>query len=236
MKIHLFVISWTGKREAAEAIVASASHADFRTVIYSNATESLEEGTGEWLSVPNAWFFGRKFERALDAFHPEADIFLLVQADAVLDDWNRVIDRCREAFRDETVGVWAPHVHHSWWTNERVVMGEGSVGSVVAQTDGIAWAFRRSTVERLRSMDYACNNLGWGVEWAAIVHAHTEGRRAYRDQTISVFHPTGSGYNHGDARAQMNAYLSQLTASEKAYFHWLVSFTVRPLGAPLGPS
>jgi len=29
-----------------------------------------------------------------------------------------------------------------------------------------------------------------------------------------VFHPPGSGYNHGDARAQMNAYLSQLTASE----------------------
>ena len=236
MKIHLFVISWTGKREAAEAIVASASRADFRTVIYSNASESPEEGTGEWVSVPNAWFFGRKFERALEAFHPEADIFLLVQADAVLADWNRVIDRCREAFRDETVGVWAPQVDYTFFTDARVVLRPSKVGWVVAQTDGIVFSFRRSTAERLKNLDYSVCNLGWGIDWAAIVHAHTEGREAHRDTHIHVHHPKGSGYDPAIAHAQMRALLRQLTVAEQDHFVALERFALRPLGVSLGPS
>lgn len=227
MRIHLFVVSWEGKREAAEAIVSTATEADFRTVIYSAADERRETGTGEWLQMPNAAYFGLKFERALRAFHDDADVLLLVQADAVYADWNQVVSRCRTAFQDDNVGVWAPHVHHSWWTNQRVVMQETPIGSVVAQTDGIVFAFRRSTVKRLRRLGYYMNNLGWGVEWAAIAHAYTEGRLAYRDQTLQVYHPQGSGYDHRQARVQQASFLSQLMVDEVARIRFLLAFATR---------
>lgn len=236
MKIHLFVISWEGKHDAADAIVVSATSADYRTVIYSNAAETEESGAGEWLQVPNDWFFGRKFERALRAFRSDADIFLLVQGDAEFGDWNWIVSRCREAFHHPDVGVWAPHVHHSWWTNDRVIIGETEIGSIVAQTDGIVFAFRRSTAERLLRFDYSCNNLGWGVEWAAIVHAYSEGRLAFRDQTLSVYHPPGSGYNHDEARTQMSAYVQQFTIEERARMNILSAYTTRQQGGPFGPS
>jgi len=228
MRVHLFVIGWEGKHDAVERIVSSASTADFRTVIYSNASGERESGTGEWIAVPNTAFFGLKFARALECFHADADVFLLVQGDAVYEDWSAIVAQCRAAFTDDTVGVWAPHVDYSWWTNERVVMGQGSMGSVVAQTDGICFAFRRSTVKRLRRLDYAGNNLGWGVEWAAIAHAATEGRYAWRDQTLTVQHPQGSGYNHTEARQQQAWFLERLTPQEIGIVHRLLSFVMRP--------
>jgi hypothetical protein len=228
MKIHVFIISWSGKHEAAEAIAASCTEGDYVTVVYSNREEAKEQGSREWLQVPDAYYFGRKFFAALGHFASDADLLFLIQADAETNDWNEVLRRCRLAFSDPTVGVWAPDVHYSWWSNERVIYGNHPKGAIVAQTDGIAFAFRRSTVERLRRMDYECNNLGWGVEWAAICHARTEGRLIIRDTTLRIRHPKGSGYDHTAARTQMNEYLAQLTPTERQHFHTLVQHTLRP--------
>jgi len=72
------------------------------------------------------------------------------------------------------------------------------------------------------------NNLGWGIEWAAIAHAYTEGRRAYRDQTLRVHHPQGSGYNHHEARVQQRSYLAQLSDEEQAHIRAMLLFATRP--------
>jgi hypothetical protein len=228
MRIHVFVISWEGKHDAAESIVSACTSADYRTVIYSNKDEKEETGTGEWIQVPNAHFFGRKFEAALNAFKPNADIFFLIQADVVSDQWNVILEACRKAFEDDQVGVWAPSVDWTWWTNERVGMGRTPTGLIVAQTDGIVMSCRASTVSALQKLDYSCNNLGWGVEWPVITHAYTEGRLAFRNADLWVKHPPGSGYDHREARSQMNAFLAQLPPHEQTRMNMLLHYAIRP--------
>jgi len=227
MKVHLFVISWNERSEEAEAIVREASAADYRTVIYSNAAETPETGTGEWIQVPNDYYFGRKFHTALELFESDADIFLLVQADAKCADWNQLIERCKRGLANPLVGVWGPNVSHTWWTNQRVAIQPTPAGVAVTQTDGIVFAFGRDIFARLCQMNYVCNNLGWGVEWAAICHAYANNRLVIRDMDVSVYHPAGSGYDHTLARAQQSVFLTQLTPQEAVQFSLLSQFSSR---------
>ncbi len=218
-KIQVFVISWNGMHDKAEAI-AQAIHpvVDRVSVIYSNKDETEEMGTGHWEQVSNEYYFGRKFKRALDLF--TGDIFVLIQADAYHENWPQVLRRCAGSFGIPELGVWAPNVDWSWWTTERVKLGNyGKTGlSMVAQTDGIIFALRSDVADRIRGLDYECNNLGWGIEWAAIAYAYSHDLLVLRDETITVNHPKGSGYDHSAAREQQNDFLSRLTPQERIMY------------------
>jgi hypothetical protein len=85
----------------------------------------------------------------------------------------------------------------------------------VMQTDGIVFALAPAIQQRLRSMDYACNNLGWGIDWAAVAHALCSGHLVLRDTALHVSHTRGSGYDTQAAEAQMRAFLVQLTVPER---------------------
>jgi len=221
--------------DKAEAIAAAvAPHVASTTVIYSNAEEAEEYGTGHWERVPNDFFFGRKFKRALDLFMTATstspvDLFMLIQADAVHPDWPKVLTRCLWAFGIPDLGVWCPKVDWSWWTTERVRLGDyGQTGlKMVAQTDGICWAIRREVVERIQRLDYDCNNLGWGVEWAAVAYAYAHNLLVLRDETVIVGHPKGSGYDHTEARRQQDLFLNQLSTQEKIQQALLFRYAAR---------
>ena len=215
-------------REKAEALAATLLPlADFVTVIYSNPEEAEEEGTGEWIKVPNEYFFGRKFREALK--RNKGDIFLNIQADASSSEWEKIFQKCREAYAQiPRLGVWQPNLDWTWWTTDRVRLGNLTPElAVVAQTDGITFAVNQEVVSRLLELDYDRNNLGWGVEWAAIVYAYSHNLLVLRDTSVKVLHPKGSGYDHTEARKQQDAFLDQLSPQEKLQYFLLYRFVTR---------
>jgi uncharacterized membrane protein len=221
--LHAFIICWAGKEENVETIARSiVGVADRVTVIYSTQDESERNGSGEWVQVPNEWFYGRKFRRTLEL--STADITLQIQGDVSCGDWKTLIERCRHVYETTpAVGIWAPEVDYTWWDTEAVGIHRDVEKQLtyVSNTDGIIWSFSKSVRERLSQFTYEMNNFGWGVECAAIAHAYANNMLVLRDMTTAVVHPVGCGYGRVEASQQMATFLEQLTPQE-AVMHRLV--------------
>lgn len=215
--VHACIVCWTGREEAARAIASGLGGCVAQlTVVYSNAEDRDERGAGDWVKVPDAWFYGRKFRRLLDAHR--GGVLLLVQADAQCDDWDGLARRCAEVFAaDPALGVWAPDIDYSPFPIDLVALRPlpGTSLCEAVHTDGIVWGIAEPVVHRLRQMDYDCNNLGWGIDWAALAFARTARLRIVRDRALHVRHPKGSGYGIRAAREQMARFLTQLTPAER---------------------
>ena len=223
MPLHIVIISWGNFDPAAERIAAAvASVADRLTVVHSPPPTAMptsaQTHTGTWIATPESAFFGPKFAAALAATAPD-EAMLLLHADTSFDDWPKVVARCRWAFATwPELGVWSPDFTHIPWHTDWVRMldmpGEPGVVSV-SQTDGINFALAPPVLDRLRRLDIARNNLGWGIDLAAAAFSLSTGRLLLRDLSLCIHHPVSRGYLSDTAHAQMREFLADLTLAER---------------------
>lgn len=212
------IVSWDGMHDAASAI-ADPIHgvADDLVVIFSNAAEREETGAGTWVQTPQVDYFGRKFRALLDRVKP-GHALLLIQADASSVDWPRLVRRYM-AVRDSRpeVGIWSPVIDNSAFPNGLVATGPQMDGLIeVNQTDAIVLGLHPKVLERLGSLNFEQNNLGWGIDWAAIGFCQTNGLPVVRDLTETIHHPRSRGYDSTQASQQMAEFLKQLSPAEAA--------------------
>ena len=223
LPIHAVIISWTQHEADAMRIARCLEgHVDQLTVIYSNNADQDRSGSGDWIRVPNDWFYGKKFKRSLEA-HRQG-VMLQIQADASSDDWAGLVKRCRIAFaKYRRLGVWAPDVDFTHWParfTNTLRLGAG-LEYLSVQTDGIAWAIAPALVDRLRLFDFEANNIGWGIDWASIACAYVNNFMVIRDMSFKVFHPSSRGYSSADALRQMQKFFEQFTLQERTMLHLL---------------
>ena len=213
------VISWHGMQPAA-AIIADGvvGRVTDLVVIYSNREGLVETGAGRWIGVPDADFFGRKFRRLLDEV-PLGHALLLIQADASCSNWGALVERFASLLRTrDDVGLWSPEIDNTAFPTDLVAVGPDRHGlREVVQTDGIVLGIAPRVVDRLRQLDYQANNLGWGIDWAAIAHCRGSRLKAVRDLTQRVSHPVLRRYDGARAEAQMQDFLGQLTREERDF-------------------
>lgn len=220
--LHVVLISWDGKHEAAQGIARAITPAlrrrDRLSVIYSNRANQDEHGPGDWIKVPQDWYFGPKFARSLRLAR-DADVMLQIQVDARSDDWPRLVARLRAALRDRPqLGIWAPAIDWTPYPLRAAVLDRVPGGPLyhVAQTDGIVWALTRPVLDRLDRLDFGGNNLGWGIDYVAITLARGDGREVLCDTGMTVRHPRTRGYADASAEAGMTAFIDQLPPDERA--------------------
>lgn len=218
LPIHAIIISWDGHFEQAKAIAKGLSGSvDRLSVIYSNGEDTPEAGDGDWVQVPQSWYFGRKFRKSLDLVDP-GEVMLQIQADAHSDDWPSVAERCRRSIiNHDDIGIWSPDINWTPWPSE--VVAQGMYGDtqleLVRQTDGIIWALHPDLIPHLRALDYSSNNLGWGIDWVALYKTHALGKIAVRDLACPVSHPKARGYHNAEAAQHMKNFLAQLPTHEQ---------------------
>lgn len=212
------VISWDGMHDAASAIASAVSRrlTDL-VVVYSNRSERPESGAGSWIRAPDQDFFGRKFRRLLDEV-PPGRALLLIQADAACSDWEGLVQRFETVARTRRdIGLWSPDIDNTAFpTDLGALRPDGDGLWEVVQTDGVVLGVAAGVVDGLRRLDYARNNLGWGIDWAAIGHCRSHGLKTVRDLTLRVHHPTLRGYDPAPAQAQMIEFLAQLPPPQAA--------------------
>jgi len=184
-------------------------------VIYSEShvKESAVPIPGDWVKIPDDWFYGRKLKFVLEFFN--FDTLLQVQADATHGDWGLVVKRLHSAFnepKEYQIGVWAPDVDYTFWKSPCVDVGRDARTSLrfVMQTDTTCWALAGDVQKFLRSTPLVLNNTGWGVDWAATAFAYTTGKSVCRDETLTITHPKGSNYGRGDAALLEARYIGSL--------------------------
>lgn len=216
MTCEVWIVSWTGQHDNAARIQSELAAVGARThVIWSDRNEQERNAPG-WLQVPNAHFLGAKFDTMLRRH--QADVMLMITADARHRAWGEVYARCVDVFaRHPTLGVWSPAIDFSPWPLDMVRMATmpGTSLHKVVQTDSIVWALSRPVLDRLRALDYAGNNLGWGIDTVACTFCHATGLLAAIDTEIHVTHPRGTAYDTELADRQFQTFLAQMTIDER---------------------
>lgn len=215
-RIAAYVISWTGHGDAARAIAAGlVGHVDRLVVVYSNAAGTIEDGPGEWVQVPNEYFYGMKFLTTLRDF--DADLMLQVQADASSDDWPGLVARCRDAFAARpALGVWTPLVDWTYFDLGSILIAREPDGICqVTRTDSVVWALSAPMCDALRDLDLTRNTFGWGIDSAASAIAHNRGLEVVVDLETLVGHPQPSAYDQDAAYLQGQEFLQQLGPGER---------------------
>ena len=237
--IHAVIISWKGKHDQARRIALALENvAGLRlTVVASHPEPEMDTSPGAWQFLPDAQFFGPKFAAALAATRTE-EILLLIHADTDFADWPRLVARCGQAFDSVAdLALWAPDFT---WTPYplavarlpgAVAQGEDGALIPVVQTDGIVLALAPETQARLRALDCASNNLGWGIDWAALAWAYANGRPVLRDSALCVTHHRSRSYGSGDAAEQMRRFFEGLSDAERAQITLLNACLLRQLDA-----
>jgi hypothetical protein len=217
--VHAAIISWSGHHDQAHSISSALeSCVDKLTVIYSNKAGEQEAGPGNWIQVDDRFFFGLKFKEALFA-HKDEDFFLLIQADASHDSWPEVVNALRiSAHMRPRLGVWAPDIDWSYWTETKALLAPIPDSRLhhTTQTDAIVCAYSKNVVRRMQELDYSVNNLGWGIDTFANCFATSSGADVLRDSSICIKHEKGSGYNHEAAIEQMQKFLEQMNDRENS--------------------
>ena len=237
LPLHAVIISWAGMRDRAAAIAQALDGRVARLdVIYSNHDAVAENGPGQWHGVPQDWYFGAKFRKSLD-LHAGSDLPLLqINADADCEDWAQMAARASEAFASvPDLGVWGPEIDETPWPSWLVAPERsGDPGRLfpVTQTDGVVWALAPAVLGRMARLDYAQNNLGWGIDWVAMRLADLEGLSVQRDPAVQIRHPLSRGYDSGEAERSMQVFLAQLPESDRVWIARLHStLTDRRLAA-----
>ena len=227
-EMHAFIIAWTGKHEQALAIgQAIRSRVENLTIVYSDDDPDLTlTATDIALEVvPNAWFWGKKFEHCI---HRSNDpITLVIHADTTCEDWSTLVDRARKAFGAiPHLGVYAPLIDYTYWDLGKVELGLLSDRnySVVAQTDGIVFAMSRNVKERLRLLNYDDNIYGWGIDWAMVSYCYANRMIAIVDKAVKIDHPLGTGYDQQTAKNQEIEFTRQLDFHEQIQFRLLNAY------------
>ncbi|HLI65017.1 MAG TPA: hypothetical protein VKU90_01515 [Caulobacteraceae bacterium] len=217
-KIHAILYSWPAVHENAFAIArALAGHAARVSVVACSDTPLPAAPDVEIVPLDNSAYFGRQFEKTIEVF--DGDVLLQIAADTTTASWPALARQC--ALRYQTIpnlGVWTPDIDGTTWPNERVVLYNTADPALigVVQTDCIVWAMSKPIVEFLKTLDYGCAPLGWGIDWAASAHAHAKGLRVLRDLTVKLHHRIGgSGYDRFEADRQRNEFLSKLPDEDK---------------------
>lgn len=222
LPLHAVIISWAGMHDRAAAIAQALDGQVARLdVIYSNHDGLPEEGPGQWHGVPQAWYFGAKFRKSLDLHGGSGLPMLQVNADADCDDWAGLAARAAAAFvRAPDLGVWGPEIDVTPWPTWLVAPDPPADPDALAdvlQTDGVVWALAPAVLARLAALDYGANNLGWGIDWAAVRFAGLDGLAVRRDRAVRIRHPQDRGYDNTEADSGMQAFLAQLSDADRAW-------------------
>ena len=162
MTVDVFIISWTGQHDNARSIAQSiGSLVDRVTVIYSDRDDLKRSGSGDWVQVPDDWFYGRKFKAILD--RSKGSILLQITADVSCQNWPELVRRMTQQFGEMDVGVWSPLISFSGNGLKKVSIGPVHDGTthLVTATDSIVWAMRADVAEHMRrSTTFATTSAG----------------------------------------------------------------------------
>lgn len=229
-QFHILVFCWPRVIPNVLEICRQLEHFDGRkTVIDASPGPAPTVTAGwDWVKIHPDSYYGSQFEAALARMNEEA--CLLIVGDMESPDWVAAATVCSDrldAF--PTIGVWSAEVDNTAWPTQatRIRAIPDTEMQIVRQTDCCVWALRRPIVARLRQLTFGMNNLGWGIDWAAMAICFGNGMVAVRDPKVMIHHPPGTHYQGGEATAQMNRFLDQLNEGEKA----LVQLLSTPIAA-----
>lgn len=219
--IHVFIISWKGKHENAIEICNQLSKLDIKiSIVYSDPQETIPFSKKyNVIQRSNDLYWGDKFKACLE--NCTSDNMLIIHADCQYQNWCDLIRRYDSAIKNiDQLGVWAPKVNGTRWTTQltSIFSLKDSTYEAVAFIDGIIFGISKAIQKRMRTANYEDNIYGWGIGWLVASHAYVVNKLLIIDNSISIFHPKGRGYDTKSAQLQEIQFRKQFTLQELIMF------------------
>jgi hypothetical protein len=191
-----------------------------------------------WVRAKNTRYYGHFFT-ALEDFisSPRHSIFIFNAGDARWPEISKYTKRLEQLFSDNpNTGVISPNQTNDPFTG---------IGSFVAHsslipgldlstlTNGIFVALSRDiakvTYEYMtwaisKDVDFYSMTSGWGLDYAYCAASTYLNKYVYKDTTVTMHHPTGSGYNYWVAENEWHAITKSFVEfwQEKGYDHVMI--------------
>jgi len=207
---QVFLVSWDAVRSNVEHI----EHQLPDCIVLNSGGRVDKPG---WVNIGDVRFYNQ-FHEALKRFDVQNDYLLFVLGDAYFYDWKYFKNRCDFIFRNINVGAYAPHYDNSPWGIQQTKLQPLDVDGnllISTQTDGIVIALHRDVVvEMVKFFDYLQEEGlvphmrgGWGLDYVWCTTAIQQRKLIIRDNSLTMAHPAGSSYSHGDAGVDMKKLL-----------------------------
>ncbi|MEQ8524385.1 hypothetical protein [Gracilimonas sp.] len=144
------------------------------------------------------------------------EIGAIITSDVEIFDVEIFLQKTREAFEKDAVGVYAPSAEYSYHRHMNYNKGKGI--QQVCFTEGFCFAFRSSILDKMCPIDIELNKFGYGTDIILGYHALNQGCISVVDYTHYVDHPYGSGYDKHAAVKAKHDWLASLPKPQQRFY------------------
>ena len=163
-----------------------------------------------WQTAKNTRYYGHFFD-ALDHFVNKTNnsIFIFNAGDSRWPDISGYTKRIEHLLRlDPLIGVLSPDQTNDPFTGSGSHIKDSTVHPglyLCTLTNGIFVAMQREIAEitydymtwaSKNGVDFYSMTSGWGLDYVYSATSYMLDKKVYKDATVKMFHPDGSGYNY----------------------------------------
>lgn len=211
-----YIVCWDEVFDNTVQIEAELAAGGFSYLII-NKSRFLKQDNN-WIKAKDTRYYGH-FLTALEDFvdKKEHSVFVFHAGDCRWPAMSSYTKKLEDIFKNNLhVGVVAPDQTNDPFTGEGSFIEESALISELAvstMTNGIFIAVTREIAEIIyKYMTWAINNgvdfysmtSGWGLDYTYCGVAVYLNKCVYKDTSLTMFHPTGSGYNYKIANDEFN--------------------------------
>ena len=166
------------------------------------------EATSHIIKLPNVYYSGQ-WNIMLSKLI--GDIAFITNADVIVPDIPRLMERLERAYARNNIGLYAPNLAWTPWTyNPSLLPSIGDGLFQVPATDSTIWSVLSEIALKVGPLNLNINNLGWGIEVLAAWLCHKHDKKVVRDYGIKCIHPHATAYDRNLADTQFHNWTSNL--------------------------
>ena len=165
--------------------------------------------------------FIEQLNKALILSNPSKYV-IYISGDAVMENWDELIDRTNDVFNKEKPFVYSPYITFEGYPSEKVKLQAQLADEKLelgVMTDGIVFALSKETCEFIRmftnyllAKSTHSYKVGWGLDWSWSIFSILNKKLIVRDKKLRIYHPKSTSYSTDVARSELSLILQELSS------------------------
>ena len=200
--ISVYIFNWK-KVSANSRVLYDRISPIIQNTTIINCDENLHlDSSIPHVQLDDSHYYGSQYKTAINHVK-EGKIFCVIVGDNIPDtNFKQLFERAVHTFNTSNVGVFAPNDKRSSHQHKGAHYRDNLYDT--ANTDCGFWFIHPTLVQRLKPLNYAVTNYGWGIDVITLQEARKKGMLVLRDYTNETDQLDHScGYPHAKAQRQM---------------------------------
>lgn len=214
MNSKTYVVAWDEVKQNVLDICDQLSTESLDFLVFDLCTEpiSIEHS----VVASKVRYYGHFYNALLDFCYTDADVFIFNAGDPRYQDFAGFTKKVETIFNESDVWIVAPNFTNDYFNRDGCKIVESRATKdlyLSTQSNGIWVAIKRDLALNLldfmnwavesNKLDFTKMTSGWGIDYVYCCWAIYEGKKIYRDWSVTMEHPTHSSYVGGEKDMEM---------------------------------